>query len=181
MASLPSPNLALRDELVDAEMLARFAELKREEVEDFRHTVAPGFVPESWWGADGQRMAGWKIWQEMQTLVRSAWDSGFPTDYALSILLNHFSTDTQPESFLTSTDIFQALPYQQATMFMFNQSWRARRCNRPQCRKRFVAKKPNDQFCSADCRVMFRRQYKAAHIREKRKQSKRKPTKRGGR
>jgi hypothetical protein len=174
--------LAIRDELVDAEMLARFAELKPEEVEDFRHTVAPGFVPDAWWDSAGQRAKDWKIWQEMQTLVRSAWDSGFPTDYALSILLNHFSTAThEDESFLAFTDIFRSLPYQQATMFMFNQSWRARRCNRPQCRKRFVAKKPNDQFCSEACRVEFRRHYKAAHIREKRKQSKRKQPKRAGR
>lgn len=178
-ASLPSPTLVIRDELVDAEMLARFAELKKEEVEDFRHSVAPGFVPESWWDSDGRRMAGWKIWQEMQRLLQSTWDAGFPTDYALSIILNHFSTATQPESFLASTDIFQALPYQQATMFMFNQSWRARRCNH--CHKRFVAREPNDQYCSEVCKIIFRRQYKAAHIREKRKQSKRKPTKRGGR
>lgn len=171
--------MATKDELVDAEMLARFAELKPEEVENFRHVVAQGFVPEQWWDLDGQRMAGWKIWQEMQRLLRSTWDAGFPTDYTLSILLNHFSTATQPESFLASADIFQALPYQQATMFLFNQSWRARSCH--QCRKRFVAKEPNDQFCSGACRVDFRRRYKAAHIREKRKQSKRKPTKRGGR
>jgi len=171
--------LVIGDELVDAEMLARFAELKPEEVEDFRHAVAPGFVPEPWWDLSGQRMAGWKIWQEMQDLLRNTWDAGFPTDYTLSILLNHFSTATQPESFLASTDIFQALPYQQATMFMFNQSWRARRCNH--CHKRFVAREPNDQYCSEDCKNTFRREYKAAHIREKRKQSKRKQTKRGGR
>ena len=178
----PSPNLILRDELVDAGTLARFAELKPEEVEDFRHSVDTGFVPERWWTSDAQRMKGSKVWQEMQTLVRSAWDSGFPTDYALSILLNHPSTSThEDESFLAFTDIFRSLPYQQATMFMFNQNWRARRCNRNQCRKRFAAKKPNDQFCSEACRAEFRRQYKAAHIREKRKQSKRKQTKRGGR
>jgi hypothetical protein len=172
--------LDLKDELVDAGTLAQFAELKPEEVENFRHRVAPGFVPEQWWDSAGQRARDWKIWQEMQTLVRSAWDSGFPTDYALSILLNHFSTAThEDDSFLAFTEIFRSLPYQKATMFMFNQSWRARRCN--QCRKRFVARETNDQFCSADCRVEFRRQYKAAHIREKRKQSKRKQTKRGGR
>jgi hypothetical protein len=171
--------LALKNELVDAEMLARFAELKPEEVEDFRHSVAPGFVPEPWWDFDGRRIRDWKIWEEMQDLVQATWDSGFPTDYTLSILLNNFSTVTQPESSLTPTDIYRALPYQQATMFMFNQSWRARRCNH--CRKRFVARETNDQYCSETCRVDFRRQYKAAHIREKRKQSKRKSTKRGGR
>jgi hypothetical protein len=161
-------------------MLARFAELKPEEVEDFRHSVAPGFVPELWWDAKGQRAPDLKIWQEMQTLVQSTWDSGFPTDYTLSILLNHFSTATHSdESFLAFTEIFRSLPYQQATMFMFNQSWRARRCNH--CHRRFVAKKPNDQYCGDACKIVFRRQYKAAHIREKRKQSKRKPTKRGGR
>jgi hypothetical protein len=173
--------LALKNELVDAEMLARFAELKPEEVEDFRHAVAPGFVPEPWWNLDGQRMRDWKRWQEMQALLKSTWDSGFPVSYTLSFLLNNFSTATEPESFLTPTDIFRALPYQEATMLLFNESWRARRCNRHQCRKRFVAKKPNDQFCSALCRVEFRRQYKAAHIREKRKQVKRKQSRHGGR
>lgn len=171
--------MATKAELIDAEMLARFAELKLEEVEEFRHSIAPGFVPEPWWDFDGRRIADWKIWQEMQELLRSTWDAGFPTDYTLSILLNHFSTATQPESFLASTDIYQGLPYQQATMFMFNQSWRARSCNRPDCRKRFVAKKTNEQFCSDNCRVEFRRQYKAAHIREKRKLNRKSRRRRG--
>src|ERR1700721_1617935 len=77
---------ALKNELIDAEMLARFAELKPEEVEDFRHSVAPGFVPEPWWDFNGYRIADWKIWQEMQDLLRNTWDAGFPTDYTLSIL-----------------------------------------------------------------------------------------------
>jgi hypothetical protein len=165
---------ATKSELIDAEMLARFADLKPEEVEEFRHSVAPNFVPEPWWDSDGQRMKGWKIWQEMQGLVRSTWDSGFPTDYTLSVLLNHFSTATQPESFLTPTDIYRALPYQQAVMFIFNQSWRARSCHRTDCRKRFVAQSPNDQFCSNACRIEFRRRYKADYIRDKRKNSRRK-------
>jgi hypothetical protein len=170
-----------KDELIDAEMLARFAELKPEEVEDFRHAVAPGFVPEPWWDFDGQRIQDWKMWQEMQDLVRQTWDSGFPVNYTLSVLLNHASAATEPESLLATTDIYRALPYQRATMFMFNQNWRARSCHH--CRKRFVAKKTNNQFCDDACRVEFRRQYKAAHIREKRKQnrqSRRKQSKRGG-
>jgi hypothetical protein len=164
---------ATKSELIDAQMLARFADLKPEEVDEFRHSVAPNFVPEQWWDFDGRRIEGWKIWQEMQELVRDTWDAGFPTNYTLSVLLNHFSTATQtePESLLASTDIFRALPYQSAVMFMFNQSWRARSCNRPECRKRFVAQSPNDQFCSDACRIEFRRRYKADYIREKRRHS----------
>ena len=65
----------------------------------------------------------------------------------------------------------KSLPYQHATMFMFNQSWRARRCN--YCHKRFVAEKPNDQHCSENCKLTGRREYKAAHIRSKRQRTKR--------
>jgi hypothetical protein len=170
-----------KDQWIAADALAQFAELKPEEVENFRHTVYRGFVPDPWWSLQGQRMRDWKRWQEMQALLQSTWDSGFPVSYTLSFLLNNFSTATEPESFLTPTDIFRALPYQEATMFLFNESWRARRCNRQQCRKRFVAMKPNDQYCSDDCKTIFRKQYKAAHIREKRKRIKRNQTKRGGR
>jgi hypothetical protein len=157
-----------KSDLIDAEMLARFAELKPEDVEEFRHSVAPGFVPEPWWSFDGQRIKGWKMWQEIQALVRDTWDAGFPPDHTLSVLVNYFSTATQPESHIEPALVYRALPYQRATMFLFNQCWRARRCQRPDCRKRFVAKTPNDQFCSDECRVEFRREYKAAHIRDRR-------------
>lgn len=173
--------MVTKADLVDAEMLARFANLKPEEVEDFRHSVAPNFVPEPWWSFDGQRIRDWKMWQEMQSLVQDTWDSGFTAEYVLSLLLNRALVTPHPDSHVLPYEIYPALPYQRAAMFLFNQSWRARTCNRPDCRKRFVAKRPNDQFCSDTCRDEFRRQYKAAHIREKRKQNRTKSHRRGAR
>jgi hypothetical protein len=170
--------MATKSELIDADILARFAELTSEEVEDFRHSVAPGFVPEPWWEFDGQKIRDWKMWQEMQALVRDTWDAGFSGEYTISLLMNHAYVRDQAEpdeGYVFPYEIYRAMPYQNAAMFLFNQSWRARRCNRPDCRKRFVAKEANDQFCSVECRKEFRRQYKAAHIRERR-QAERKAT-----
>src|ERR1700691_4042563 len=128
-----------KEQWVIADALAQFADLKPEDAENFRRSVYPGFVPEPWWDFEGWRNRDWKMWQEMQDHLRETWDAGFPTDYTLSFLIHHSSTATQPESDLSFVEIFRAMPYQQAAMFLFNESWRARICN--QCRKRFVAVK----------------------------------------
>lgn len=167
----------MQRDLVDADVLARFANLKPEETEEFRQSVAPDFVPDFWWtedarSPDGTVLEGVKIWEAMQELLHATWASGFDTNDTLSVLLNYSSLELAPEMLLApktrSTSTFQAWLYQRAAMFLFNQSWRARTCN--QCRNLFVAHEPADQYCSATCKTEFRRQYKAAHIRERRNQ-----------
>ncbi len=167
-----------KEQRVIADALAQLADLKPEDAENFRRAVYPAFVPEPWWDFDGIRIADWKMWQEMQNHLRETWDAGFPADYVLTFLIIHSSTVTDPDTD-SIVEVYRSMPYQQAAMFLFNESWRARVCN--QCRKRFVAVKPNDQYCSQRCKTDFRRHYKADYIREKRRQNKRKPTKRGGR
>ena len=163
-----------KEQWVIADALAQFAELKPEDAENFRRAVYPGFVPEAWWDFGARYRPDhpdWKRWQEMQHDLRGTWDARFPVNWTLSFLITESLAVREPE-------IFRALPYQEAAMFLFNESWRCRVCN--QCRKRFVAVKPNDQYCSQRCKSDFRRHYKADYIRAKRKQNKRKP-KRGGR
>lgn len=167
----------MKNELADAEMLARFANLKPEEVEEFRHSVAPNFVPDIWWTEDARRIddsqiEGVKIWRAMQDLIHEAWTSGFEVNLTLSVLLNYTILAVEAASLIPGapTSTFLAMPYQTAVMFLFNQSWRARTCNH--CHKPFVAHEPADQFCSKACKIEFRRRYKAAHIRERRKREK---------
>jgi hypothetical protein len=161
----------VRDEFADALLLAQFANLdngKPSEVENFRKSIAPGFIPEPWWDFEGRKWEGWKLWEEMQDLLRSTWDAGFPLDHTFSFITSAHSQRTNPEISGEAVDIIKALPYQRGAMFLFNESWRARRCERKECQKRFVAEKPNSSYCSHECYAEARRKYKADYINARR-------------
>jgi hypothetical protein len=163
-----------KNELVDARTLALFSDLKPEDAERFRNSIAKNFIPESWWTLGGiKKLPGGavttsKIWQEWQSVLRSAWDSGFPTDYVVALLATYYQLEPLHEEF-AELKIPDALPYQKALMILAVESWRARKCR---CGARFIAEKPNSLFCSHKCYLDFRREYKATYIRDMRKRQK---------
>jgi hypothetical protein len=163
-----------KDRLADAKALALFADLKPEDAETFRNSVVRNFIPELWWTQRGigevapGAVNTSKIWQEWQSVLRSAWDSGFPTDYVVALLATYYHLEPLHEEF-AAINIPTARPYQKALMILAVESWRARKCR---CGARFIAEKPNSLFCSRKCYLDFRREYKTTYIREMRKKQK---------
>jgi hypothetical protein len=163
-----------KNELVDVKTLALFADLKPEDAETFRNSVAKDFIPELWWTRGGiEKLPGGavttsKIWQEWQSVLRTAWNSGFPTNYVVALLATYYQIEPEDTSF-EAVSIPVIRPYQKAVMILAVESWRARTCR---CGVRFVAEKPNSQFCSRKCYLDCRREYKATYIREMRRKQK---------
>jgi|ERR1700733_1860178 len=73
---------------VDLLTLARFANLKDEGVDQFRHSTGKGFLPNFWsaqaFGHLDQRLA----WKETQKILQDAWHRQFPPKDSLALILS---------------------------------------------------------------------------------------------
>jgi hypothetical protein len=152
--------------LVDAKMLAVFANLKPTEAEQFRHAVAPHFVPDSFWSEANPGAIFNSVWRTEQARLRNAWRSRFSPERCLELIvataklsnleeihdqqLEHIERMPievpNPEKNLPDRYIW---PYQHVVMLLAMQPWRARICAK--CGKYFIKVDPRDRYCSKAC------------------------------
>jgi hypothetical protein len=162
-----------RSLLVDAKMLAAFANLEPADADNFRNAVAPDFVPDGFWAGSALSMVSGatsrRIWQAEQKRLREAWRSQFSPERCLDIIvsaaklseseqrlqqiaerLSKMDNDAALE-FVAKQDLPQPKiwPYQHAVMLLAMQPWRARICGK--CGKYFMKDKPRDRYCSKAC------------------------------
>jgi hypothetical protein len=159
--------------LIDAKMLAAFANLEPPDADNFRNAVAPDFVPAGFWAGMALPMqsgaASSKIWQAEQKRLREAWRSQFSPERCLDIIVSaakHSESEqrmAQITERLLKMDNDAALefiakqelpkpkiyPYQHAVMLLALQPWRARICGK--CGQYFMKDKPRDRYCSKAC------------------------------
>ena len=159
--------------LVDAKMLAEFANLEPADADYFRNSVAPDFVPEGFWM--GQVIAvspgatSKAIWQNQQELLRDAWRSHFSPECCLNLIVLAAKLSAGEQRMEQIREQVQKLPneeipgfvsklslprpkiypYQHAVMLLALQPWRARICGK--CGKYFMKEKPRDRYCSRAC------------------------------
>jgi hypothetical protein len=179
----------LKQDMNDAGTLARFANLEESEIGQFR-TANPQFLPK-WWDDSGNAREQNKglIWKYWQDLLRKWWlrlQEGPSSKYSNFVLaLVTYCADTESSwdalgfvdtPFDTDVELVKALPYQRAVMFMALNPWRARICR---CGNRFIADKPNRQFCSDVCAWKFRKKKKREWIAAQRDRTRRKKRTRG--
>ena len=78
--------------LVDAKMLAAFANLEPADADSFRKAVAPDFVPAGFWAGGtipiSPDATSIRIWQTEQERLRSAWRSNFSLERCLDLILS---------------------------------------------------------------------------------------------
>lgn len=152
-----------REMRVDAQTLAQFADLKQEELEEFRHQIDSGFLPEESWSGSPQG-----IWALLQEKLRAAWRSGFTaedtielvSDVArLSTMLRRLDEVTRMSD-AEATQAIQSLPrmesytFQRVIMMLHLEPWRAQIC--PICGKHWVKNVQRDRLCSTECRTEAR-------------------------
>jgi len=159
--------------LVDAKMLAEFANLEAAGADNFRNSVARDFVPEGFWA--GQVIAlspgamSKPIWQIEQQRLRDAWRSHFSPECCLNLIVLaaklsageqrmeqiRAQIEKMPNEEIPSVVAKPNLPrpkiwpYQHAVMLLALQPWRARICGK--CGKYFMKEKPRDRYCSKAC------------------------------
>jgi hypothetical protein len=150
-----------RDILIDGQMLAAFSNLAPEEVDVFRNSVAPDFLPSSLWDLTHIESTALPAWQLIQQKLREAWTKRFPLDLSIELISDIYRYSQQHKFWdqlqqMSNREITRASvpatevwPFQRAVMFLAVNSWRARFCLR--CGKRFVAAKPKSTYCSDDC------------------------------
>lgn len=151
---------------VDAEMLARFANLTDSEVERFRNSEAEGFVPEGFWLGTPT-----PIWKIEQARLRDAWRAGFTTRACVSLVSMVAKLSAQDQFFeniqrLEEPEAVKAIqenmekhgtpyppldvyPYQEVIMMLFVDPWRARICEI--CGNHFIKEVQRDRYCSNAC------------------------------
>jgi hypothetical protein len=159
--------------LVDAKMLAAFANLKSADADTFRNAVAPGFVPEGWWTGQALPMmkgaTSMPFWMIEQERLTDAWRSQFSPEACLDLIVSAAKesqlekslnqlTEQMPKMGNEAASEFIArqelpkpeiYPYQHVVMLLALQPWRARICEK--CGKYFVKDKPRDRYCSKPC------------------------------
>jgi hypothetical protein len=160
------------DILIDAQMLAAFSNLTREQVGEFRNAIAPDFLPSSLWEMTRIESEVFQVWQVIQRKVQEAWAKRFPLDLSIQLITDtdRFSSTAQSlerasrmsnqEISNMSLPMQEVWPFQRAVMFLAVNSWRARFCLR--CGKRFVATKPKSTYCSDECSSESRKGTKRA-------------------
>lgn len=154
-------DLSSRDILIDAQMLATFSNLTPTQVDEFRNSVAPDFLPNSLWDLTRIDSTVESAWQVIQRKAQNAWTKHFLLDQSIELItdvdrysqqhkhwdrLNQMSNEEIANTKVPATDVW---PFQRAIMFLAVNSWRARFC--PACGKRFVAAKPKSTYCSDAC------------------------------
>jgi hypothetical protein len=161
---------AQKEQLVDADILARLANLKESEVAEFRHSVAPDFLPSTFWEMD-------EVWKREQELLQKAWRLGFPPELSV-LMISHAAqigpfqqrwdqisnmTSEQAEAEVKKAKESgrdwkpkpESWPFQTAVMFLTMEPWRSQVC--AICGKFFVVRKAGrDPKCSDECRVEAR-------------------------
>lgn len=159
--------------MVDAEMLAAFANLEPSDADVFRNEAAKDFVPEGFWAGMALQMlpgaTSTRIWQIEQKRLRDAWRSHFSPERCLDIIVSAAKLSGSEQRMaeiserMLRMDNEDALnfaakqsvpkpkiyPYQHAVMLLALQPWRARICGK--CGEYFVKKKPRDRYCSKAC------------------------------
>jgi len=151
--------MTLRDKLRDAQTLAGFANLTAKEVDYFR-TNYPEFVPQKWWNYSPTNDDGRpkdKLWITNQSWLREAWINKFDIDQfrLMRLLTSVFDPDELFEVSLrahpwpTFADIGAlqdtVTPYWRAVLFLNEQKWRVRLCER--CKSPFVAGHSKQKYC----------------------------------
>jgi hypothetical protein len=166
------------DVLLDADDLARFANLETEEdaaslqrATSSRDT-GPDFAPATWWNyratdSNGRPLAE-KQWRFTQRLVREAWDQQFQSEVALFDLARLLLSVFDPEALLENIIPIPSNPYlpryadvgELAEEYGFHKailylaggpSWRMKECKNDNCGRRFVADHNERKCCSTRC------------------------------
>jgi hypothetical protein len=165
--------------LEEAEFLAHFANIKPEELNDFRK-AAPDFFPETFW-PDGRAalvagmsdstasvfknngLAGFDR-QVYQTLLCRAWAEGFPLPLTIELVQSSgMSASTESGLALAELGIGKAYPYQRAVMFLHTEPWRAKICE--QCKNYYVANHSKRRYCSVFRTLPDGRRMNCSHIK----------------
>jgi hypothetical protein len=151
----------MNDMLVDAEMLARFSNLKPSEVEEFRNRVCRDFLPDDFWRLLSARVGDLpdtplETWRRMQQSVQDMWAKRFPLEGSIQLITRagHDSeqakilarSERKSNEEIAATEQPQVWPFQRAVMYLAVNSWRARFC--PACGSRFVALTPKSTYCT---------------------------------
>jgi hypothetical protein len=159
--------------VVDAEILAAFANLGPSDADKFRNEVARDFVPEGFWAGLAHSMqpgatAG-RIWHVEQQRLRDAWRSQFSPERCIDLIASAAKLSEREQWLEQTTEQVLIMPneqipgflakqsvpkpriwpYQHAVMLLALQPWRARICGK--CGMYFVKKKPRDRYCSKAC------------------------------
>jgi hypothetical protein len=135
----------------DAEALAKFSNLDRNDVDYFKHNY-PEFIDRNFWdiirGRANVKDDAPQLWRQVQEQLRQAWQAGFPLETAIG-LISVKIWDRDADTYDSKPS-----PFQKAVMFLTVEPWRARLCI---CGKRFVADKPSRRFCSTKCSAEARK------------------------
>jgi hypothetical protein len=161
---------AKKNQLVDARMLAEFANLEESQLDHFRNAVSRGFVPDSFWNGlvfSGSADTPHQVWKAEQQRLREAWRVNFEPDICVELIANTAKYSEQGQRLRQLNQMLEmgnaevlelmkqefpptkAYPYQHAVMLLALQPWRARVCT--MCRRYFIREEPRDRYCSRAC------------------------------
>jgi hypothetical protein len=166
------------DVLLDADDLARFANLETDEdAASFQRRTTgrdtgPDFAPATWWNyratdSNGRLLAK-KQWQFTQGLVREAWDQQFQSEVGLFDLARLLLSVFDPEDLLENLIPIPSNAYRpryadvgalaeeqgfhMAIRYLAGgPSWRLKKCENENCGRRFVADHNERKCCSTQC------------------------------
>lgn len=163
-----------RDSFNDAVVLAAFANLRDEEVENFRRNY-PDFVPGAWWDYRSQEQ-----WKFSQGWVRAAWEqwgtgTGLGVFKTVALITSvfdpnelfetEFGTGEQPAFAGIESLTEKQYPFHKAVEYLNQQPWRARKCEN--CGRYIVVRVAKTKYCDRDdCGNNIREQrHRAAKLR----------------
>jgi hypothetical protein len=141
-------------ELMNAEMLAAFADLELDRVGGFREDN-PDFLPSSWWAgpAWNEGFGTYTPWLRERDLLRQCWAKGFPADKTLELVSSNLFLIARTLTFDSAEEINNApqkiWPYQRAVLFLHINTWRAKVCH--VCKRRFIAGSKIGKYCGNHC------------------------------
>jgi hypothetical protein len=166
------------DVLQDADDLARFANLEKDEdAAVFQRLTSgrdtgPDFAPAAWWNYRATDSVGKprpeKQWRFTQRLVREAWDEKFQSEVGLFDLARLLLSVFDPEALMENIIPIPSETYRPlyadvgalAEEYGFHKairylaggpSWRMKKCESENCRQRFVADHNERKCCSTRC------------------------------
>ncbi len=159
-------------------LLAKFANLRAEEVDDFRKlSQAEDFAPDAWWSGSAFSMrpgaSSMQIWQVEQRRLRQAWASHFSPQSWLELIISSSKYSEREEWIkqfseqtlaMNNEDAAQfegqqtpkippvrVYSYYQAIVFVSHTPWCAKICRWKDCHKYFIADQNRKEFCSLEC------------------------------
>jgi len=161
------------DVLLDADDLARFANLETDEdAASFQRKTTgrdtgPDFAPATWWKYRATDLAE-RQWRFTQKLVREAWDQRFQSEVGLFDLARLLLSVFDPEGLLEIMIPRRSGVYRPqyadvgalAGEYGFHKairylaggpSWRMKKCENENCSRRFVADHNERKCCSTQC------------------------------